>query len=433
MQIDFMGAASRKMAPVWRIMNDEYAVLRPFLTCVLMTRKGRCKMMSNENTKRKDPMKGLIILTVLMAVLVAVAVVGGNLLRDYRAGLLEKKQAAVEERNEEKYAAYLKEVDAYKASMEVEKVNAAWPSAAPEGWDVVDLTNYPLEMPGTTIVNRAEIMHNGLLLINEWHSRPNDFDDESVVSVSGYARNVTELSSFWDDSTCKLFPNAIEALIAMLKDAKAVGLEHYVLMKGYTYRTFEEQQALFDAEVASIRNRHSDYSEERVIERAKQSINYPGTSEFNSGLSFRLYLYDGEDRTLGSTPFYETEQGKWLYENSWKYGIVFRFPQDGYPMADTQDKAYKTGVNSNFNFYRYVDVPHATVMHHLDLCLEEYIEYLMDHPHIAVFENGQKRYEITRQQVGDDVDPITVNINRMTDNYTMYLDNMGGVVTVYSY
>ena len=143
--------------------------------------------------------------------------------------------------------------------------------------------------------------------------------------------------------------------------------------------------------------------------------------------------YQKDNAALNNASFYETAQGKWLYENSWKYGLVFRFPKAGYPMADTTDKSYKTGVKSNLNIYRYVGVPHAEIMHHLDLCLEEYIEYLMEHPHLAVFEDGVKKYEITRQQVGDEAATFTVNINRMTSNYTMYLDNMGGVVTVYSY
>ena len=29
------------------------------------------------------------------------------------------------------------------------------------------------------------------------------------------------------------------------------------------------------------------------------------------------------------------------------------------------------------NLFRFVGIPNATVMHHLDMCLEEYIEYLM--------------------------------------------------------
>ncbi len=388
------------------------------------------------NKKRKDPMKGLIALAALMVLLTVGAIVLGGMISTYRAGLLNDMQQETRARNEDKYNAYLQEVDEYTAKVEQGNyVNETWPTPKQEGWDVIDLTNYPLEAETVVQVNRADIMNNGLLLVNEWHSRPNDFDDSTVTSVSGYARGDVEeeLGSFWHNNTCKLFPKAIDAIIAMLRDAKAVGLEHYVLKSGYTYRTYEEQKALFDAEVESIRSRHSDYTEEELITRAKRSINYPGTSEFNPGLDLELYLYDGDDRTLGNTPFYQTEQGKWLYENSWKYGVVFRFPVDGYPMANTADKAYKTGVNSGYNFYRFVDVGNAAVMHHLDLCLEEYIEYLMDHPHIAVFENGMKKYEITRQQVGDDLASFEVKINRLTDNYTMYLDNMGGVVTVYTY
>ena len=39
----------------------------------------------------------------------------------------------------------------------------------------------------------------------------------------------------------------------------------------------------------------------------------------------------------------------------------------------------------------------------------------------------------TYQVVGDDVASFTVDINRLTNNYTMSLDNMGGVITVYEY
>ena len=90
-------------------------------------------------------------------------------------------------------------------------------------------------------------------------------------------------------------------------------------------------------------------------------------------------------------------------------------------------------MSIDLNCYRYVGKGNAAAMNHLGLCLEEYIEFLQEHPHIAVFENGVKKYEITRQQVGDDTATITVDINRMTNNYTMSLDNMGGVITVYEY
>ena len=390
--------------------------------------------MSNNslNKKRKDPMGALIVLAVLMAVLVAVCVIGGGWLKDYRADVLQEKRAAAQARNEEKQAEYDQAVDQYMDDLsQANEVNVDWPQPAPTGWDIVDLTNYPLEAPGTVTVNRADVMNNGLLLVNEWHSRPEDFDDSGVVGVSGYARSM-QIDSFWENSTCKLFPVAIDALAACLKDAEAVGLKNFVLQAGDTYRSYEDQYARFQKEVDRQRSNHPSYSDEKIIERAKRTVNYPGTSEYNTGLAFRLYLYEKDNAALNSADFYETAQGKWLYENSWKYGIIFRFPTAGYPMADTTDKSYKTGVGSHLNIYRYVGVPNAEVMHHLDLCLEEYIEYLQEHPHVAVFENGVKKYEITRQQVGD-AESFTVEINRVCPNYTMYLDNMGGVITVYTY
>ncbi len=391
--------------------------------------------MSNNslNKKRKDPMVGLVILAVLMALLVAVCVIGGSMIRDYRANLLIEKQQAARDRNEEKQATYEMAVNEYMAKLnQSNQVNENWPEAAKEGWDIIDLTNYPLEAPGNVTVNRADIMNNGLLLVNEWHSRPEDFDDTGVISVSGYARDL-KMDSFWENSSCKLLPQAIDALVACLKDAEAVGLKHYVLEAGYTYRSYDDQYALFQKEVDRQRANHPNYSDEKILERAKRTINYPGTSEYNTGLAFRLYLYEKDNNALNSAAFYETAQGKWLYENSWKYGIVYRFPNAGYPMATTTDKSYKTGVDSNLNIYRYVGIPNAEVMQHLDLCLEEYIEYLQEHTHVAVFEDGVKKYEITRQQVGDEAATFSVEINRVTSNYTMYLDNMGGVITVYTY
>ncbi len=391
--------------------------------------------MSNNsmNKKRKDPMGGLIVLAVLMAVLVAGCIIGGSMIAEYRAATLAEKQQAVIDRNAEKEAAYNAAVQEYTNKIsQTNEVNADWPAPKAEGWDILDLTNYPLEAPGQVSVNRADIMNNGLLLINEWHSRPEDFDDSSVISVAGYTREKLE-GSIVENNTCKLMPQAIDAIIAMLTDAKAAGLEHYVLRAGYTYRSYDEQYALFQQEVDDQRERHPGYSEEKLLERAKRNVNYPGTSEYNSGLSFRFYLYEADNRELNNAAFYDTEQGKWLYANSWKYGLVYRFPTAGYPMADTTDKSYKTGVTSNLNIYRYVGVANAEIMHHLDLCLEEYIEYLQAHTHLAVFENGVKKYELTYQKVGDDVATFTVDINRVTGNYTMYLDNMGGVVTVYTY
>ncbi len=388
--------------------------------------------------KGLDPMIVLVIVLVLFVALSAAAWLGSMWISGDLDGTdrtaeakLAAAQQEVEQRNQEKLAQYAAEVEAYNARVSSNTPNEAWPEAASEGWDVIDLTNYPLEVPGQITVNRADVMFGGLLLVNEWHSRPADFDDSGIVALYSYAKD-SGLESFWENSSCKLHPVAIDALIAALKDAKAIGFDNYVVDKNFNYRSYEDQDARFQKEVDKYRERYPSYTDEQLYTRAKKNVNYPGTSEFNSGLAFGLYLYDGSDY-YKDTPFYQTEDGKWFLENAWKYGFVFRFPTVNYPTADTVDKTYKTGMSQRLNSYRYVGKGHAAVMTHLGLCLEEYIEYLQEHPHIAVFENGVKKYEITRQQVGDDTAAFTVDINRMTNNYTMSLDNMGGLVTVYEY
>ena len=387
--------------------------------------------------KKIDPMIIVgIALAVCLVFTISMFVLGMFLQPEDRSNELLRLQQEAEARNQAKLDQYQQEVEEYNAQVNSTQANAAWPSAAPEGWDVIDLTNYPLEVPGKVTVQRADLMFGGMLLVNEWHSRPEDFDESGIVALYSYAKDAG-VESFWQNSNCKLHPVAIDALIELIKDAAPLGYTHYVVSDDLDYRSYADQDARFQKEVTKYRERYPSYTEEQLYARAKQNVNYPGTSEFNTGLTFGLYLYEKKDAVqkeyYKNTLFYDTEDGKWLLENSWKYGLVFRFPIADFPTADTVDKTYKTGVSIDLNCYRYVGKGNAAAMNHLGLCLEEYIEFLQEHPHIAVFENGVKKYEITRQQVGDDTATITVDINRMTNNYTMSLDNMGGVITVYEY
>jgi len=388
--------------------------------------------------KKKSRFDPIIILVIALIVFGAVAV---YCLSQPRKNA-EKADQAAKKQYEEQVEQIKQENQAMKDAYEQDKqdyidmVNGLKEPEIPvevksEGWDIVDMTGYPLA--GSATVKRSDVMYNGMLLVNQWHSRPEDFDESMILSIHNYAREgQTGLESFVDNSSCKLHPVAIDALIEMLQAAKPLGFDQFVVKKGYNFRTFDEQMELFNKELENQRSKRPNLTDEQLVERAKKNVNYPGTSEFNSGLSFCLYLYDGSDY-YKQTPFYQTEDGKWLLENAWRYGFVFRFPTAGYPTADTLDKTYKTGIGVELNCYRYVGKGHAAVMNHLGLCLEEYIEYLQEHPYIAVYEDGVKKYEITYQYVGDDAASFTVNTNNRNRNYTMSLDNFGGVVTVYEY
>ena len=286
---------------------------------------------------------------------------------------------------------------------------------------MVDLTNYPLENPGQITVNRADVMNNGMLLVNEWHSRPEDFSEEALVSIGSYTGGKLQVANY----NLLLFPEAINALQEAVTAAAAEGFENYMVDEAY--RSYEEQNALFNKYMEQYASR---YSGDALIARTKKDVNYPGTSEFNSGMTFTLRLYKRGDAAVNSTNYVDTPEGQWLSENCWKYGLVFRFPKTDYPVKGTADKSYKTGVSVSLRAYRYVGKGNAAVMHTLDLCLEEYIEYLQEHPHIAVFEDGILRYEIVRQYVGDAASfPISITNN--ASSYVTSLDNMGYAITVF--
>lgn len=372
-------------------------------------------------------MKVMLTWTVCLAVLAAAALILNNVIGGYRSGLLETKQKEAEAINAERdqeYALALAEFEQATQS----GGNLAWPAAMAEGWDVIDLTNYPLENSTTVTMTRAQIMNNGMLLVNEWHSRPDDFSEDELVSIGNYTNGSIQV----DNYNLNLFPVAIDALQAAIKDAAELGYENY--MVDGAYRSWNTQNDLFQAALSKQAENYPNKSEEELIALAKKSVNYPGTSEFNTGLTFTMKLYKKGDTEISASSYYvDSPEGQWMNENCWKYGLVFRFPKADYPLKGTQDKSYKTGVSVSLRAYRYVGVGNATVMHLKELCLEEYIEYLQEHPHIAVFEDGVLRYEIVRQYVGDENDSFSVTITNRASSYVSSLDNMGGVITVFEY
>ena len=85
------------------------------------------------------------------------------------------------------------------------------------------------------------------------------------------------------------------------------------------------------------------------------------------------------------------------------------------------------------NLYRYVGKAHSAAMRVLNLCLEEYIEFLIAHPHICVYEDGALKYEIVRFKIADDAQSVQLPVPNPASSYQASLDNMGGVVMAYTY
>ena len=324
-------------------------------------------------------------------------------------------KAAVEERNKKAEAEY-KALIAELESEHNKPTNPDWPEHDPsKEWEILDLSNIPLENQTAETMTRADLFQYGneMLLVNAWPSVSKARSGDQKIQAK--------------DNNVLLYPKAIDALELALKDAKAAGYTHYMVDGGY--RSYKTQEEYFNARMEKL---SSKYSGEALVEAAKKEVNYPGTSEYNSGLGFDLRLYDRNDPDVGAPKYSTTPEGKWMNENCWKYGIIFRFPQNAWPLETSTDKSFKTGVSVRLNLYRYVGKGNAAIMHYLDLTMEEYIEYLEEHPHIVLFENGTQKYEVYRQLVGD-APSFDVQLTRSTQSWETSLDNMGGLITVFNY
>lgn len=370
----------------------------------------------------------MLVLLVLAVLCCAGYVMTSNALKD-REAKHAQEVANTNQQLTDEYNAALAEVKRQEENAQQTAVQA-WPEPAQTGWDVLDVSAYAVSKGQDVNVTRREMLEGGLLLVNRWHLMPADLLDEYMVSVNQYSRADDDKTNNLPttDAAVSMQTTAVEALMKMYSDARAQGLEMDYIVIDEGYRTMETQSSYWNNTVEKYSSR---YSGDTLTEKARTETAYPGSSDYQAGLSILLYNYKSGDNAFSSTPLHETEQGKWIYNNCWKYGYVYRFPVQGFPYADTVDKSYKTGINLTNKVYRYVGEAHAAAMNVLGYCLEEYVEYLMEHPHIAVYEEGVLKYEIYRMEGGNS--DTTVNIPKGAASYSVSTDNMNGVVVSISY
>ena len=376
------------------------------------------------NNRKTDPYRRLTIIMIVLLVLLVLLGTGYVLLDSYQKGQQANLQKKIEEENAKLVQEYQAARDAQQRELNTKEVEEM-PQPAATGWDIIDASAFPVEGGQSVTTTRLDALQGGLLLLNRWHELPADFAmaEETLKSLG-------EETSFRvpvRDRNVLLFPAAISALDKFVADAKEEGLEFYIVRRAY--RTMADQTEAWNKELAL----HPNRSGEGLVEAARVKVSYPGTSDYQSGFSFDMDIYSREDSVITATPCQTSEQAKFLNENGWKYGLIFRFPAQGYPYADTVDKSYITGITSSLQLdaYRYVGIPHATVMHIKGFCLEEYIDYLIANPHIIVYEDGVAKYEIYR--VPEGLEDRTHEIPANASDFFVSTDNMGGLVCAITY
>lgn len=191
----------------------------------------------------------------------------------------------------------------------------------------------------TTSTTEKEINDWKLILVNYENALPEDYK--------------IELSNI--DETRKFDSRAIDELNQMMKAMKNDGIKNIWVQS--SYRSIEYQQGLFNEEVNTYIAQGKTKEEAERLTLKK--INKPGTSEHNLGLAVDFNYVDYN--------FDKLKGFQWLQENAEKYGFILRYKKE---------KEDITKVDYEPWHWRYVGVENAKKMNELDMCLEEYIDYL---------------------------------------------------------
>lgn len=263
------------------------------------------------------------------------------------------------------------------------------PPVTAEGDYEIDMTDYMDAIDPT-----GDLWDDAyLMLVNADH--PIERNQESQYDA---LKNRPKFSSSSDyrftwKPNIQLNETAMKALAAMFNEAAADGITDLDVTSAY--RDYDYQKGLFDKNcnktyhwVCDEDGCNVDWigksnncpicgsrtSDTIPITREEQEENVatyscaPGTSDHQTGLAVDIIqksLPSRFDSLLQE--FGETDAGKWLAANCYRFGFILRFPPD---------KEAETGIIYEPWHFRYVGRTHATAMHDMNLCLEEYVEYL---------------------------------------------------------
>lgn len=175
-----------------------------------------------------------------------------------------------------------------------------------------------------------------LELVNRWNPMQTDGGEVETVTLSNGER-----------VDARIYPQ----LQNMFDTARANGV-YPVVASGY--RTWEEQEALYEEKIAGYEA--EGLSEEEARAEAERWVAIPGTSEHQLGL--------GVDINADGVYSSGEEVYNWLAQNAYRFGFIYRYPSD---------KTEITGIANEPWHYRYVGVEAAEEITSLGVCLEEYL------------------------------------------------------------
>ncbi len=205
--------------------------------------------------------------------------------------------------------------------------------------DIISIVNVHTNREHYTKTKATDMSKEDLILVNKYNYLAEDYEPDDLVNISlqyAYADN-------------KIREHVYEAYKDMWHAAKK---EDLTLIVTSSYRSYAKQEQI-----------HKSYANQKGQEWADSVSARAGYSEHQTGLTLDIVTYNS---TMDN--FEDSDEFKWLKQNSYKYGFILRYPKD---------KTYITGYDYESWHYRYVGKEVAKEIHDLGITYDEYYAYYL--------------------------------------------------------
>ena len=205
---------------------------------------------------------------------------------------------------------------------------------------VVSIINTEADVEWLDNEKETDTSKGNLMLVNRLYGLSKDYEPEDIIDVP------VSISY----SGIKISKSILENIEELIEAGKEAGYT-FVLSDGY--RSYEAQKKMFES-----------YKNSYGYEEADKNVARPGHSEYQTGISFQIVPYNKVfDKPRESTEYL------WLKDNAYKYGFIFRYPED---------KKDITLFDSYTWRLRYVGTDAASIIKNEKICFEEYYAYFVD-------------------------------------------------------
>ncbi|NLO84167.1 MAG: M15 family metallopeptidase [Clostridiales bacterium] len=269
--------------------------------------------------------------------------------------------------------------------------------------EVSDISyGFPSDMALQSVTYTSEQLLRGkLLLIDEEHPIPEGIPAPNTFSIAAYGKGMIPVS----DLNIKSGRETIEALRGLFSGLNARGISGFAVSGG-TLSAMQQREIQLD----QLTRYAALMSLNDAVVRTRTQTDAPGHGELEQEYTVEIRpnlasMALADDRPLG-----ETEHGRYLLKDIWRYGFVQRSPN---------------GEGAKKYCFRFVGKAHATAMTYLDIPFESYLLHLHQKGEITVRSDGEIKYIILcKPMEGTHVEfllPISAT-------YEISLDNMGYAV-----